>query len=105
MIYDVRQTTTCAYGSHVPYAAHVLRLMPLADTGVDVLARDMFIDPAPSELSATRDFFGNATTHVTLKTPHKTAHGRDAVHGAPQSSAAWRTRRFSGVGRGGAGGT
>ncbi|MGE0024198.1 MAG: transglutaminase N-terminal domain-containing protein [Hyphomicrobium sp.] len=70
MIYDVRQTTTYAYGSYVPFAAHVLRLMPLAELGVEVVGRDMFIDPAPSELSATRDFFGNATTHVTLKTPH-----------------------------------
>lgn len=70
MIYDVRQTTSYAYGSFVPFAAHVLRLMPLSQPGIDVIARDMFIDPSPSELSATRDFFGNATTHITLRSPH-----------------------------------
>jgi transglutaminase-like putative cysteine protease len=70
MIYDVRQTTSYAYGSFVPFAAHVLRLMPLPQPGLEILARDMVIDPAPSEFSATRDFFGNATTHITLKAPH-----------------------------------
>lgn len=70
MIYDIRQTTSYSYGSYVPFAAHVLRLMPLPQPGLDVLARDMLIDPSPSEFSATRDFFGNATTHITLKAPH-----------------------------------
>ena len=70
MIYDVRQTTSYAYGSFVPFAAHVLRLMPLPHQALDVLARDILIDPIPSEFSATRDFFGNATTHITLKAPH-----------------------------------
>lgn len=70
MIYDIRQTTSYAYGSFVPFAAHVLRLMPLPRPGFEILARDMVIDPLPSEFSATRDFFGNATTHITLKAPH-----------------------------------
>lgn len=71
MIYDIRQTTSYAYGSFVPFAAHVLRLMPLSQTGLDVLECDMIIDPKPSEYAVTRDFFGNATTHVTIKSPHK----------------------------------
>ncbi len=70
MIYDIRQTTSYAYGSFVPFAAHVLRLMPLSNAGLDVLECDMIIDPKPSEYAVTRDFFGNATTHVTLKAPH-----------------------------------
>ncbi len=70
MIYDIRQTTSYAYGSFVPFAAHVLRLMPLSNAGLDVLECDMIIDPKPSEYVVTRDFFGNATTHVTLKAPH-----------------------------------
>jgi transglutaminase-like putative cysteine protease len=70
MIYDIRQTTSYAYGSFVPFAAHVLRLMPLSQAGLDVLECDMIIDPKPSEYAVTRDFFGNATTHITLKSPH-----------------------------------
>jgi len=71
MIYEIRQTTSYAYGSFVPFAAHVLRLMPRSQPGVDVLACDMAIEPNPSELVASLDFFGNATTHITLKAPHK----------------------------------
>lgn len=70
MIYDVRQTTVYAYGSYVPFAVHVLRMLPLSQPGLDVVARDMLIDPNPSEVTATRDFFGNATTHITFKAPH-----------------------------------
>lgn len=70
MIYDIRQTTSYAYGSYVPFAAHVLRLMPLSQPGLDVLACDMVIDPLPSEHVVTRDFFGNATAHITLRAPH-----------------------------------
>ncbi len=88
MIYDVSQTTSYAYGSFVPFAAHVLRLMPLPQPGLDVLARDMVIDPAPSEFSATRDFFGNATTHITLKAPHNrlTVESRFTVALSPATS-------------------
>jgi transglutaminase-like putative cysteine protease len=87
MIYDVRQTTSYAYGSFVPFAAHVLRLMPLPQAGLDVLARDMQIDPSPSEFSATRDFFGNATTHITLKAPHNrlTVESRFTVALSPEA--------------------
>ena len=86
MIYDIRQTTTYAYGSFVPFATHVLRLMPLDRPGLEVLTRDMVIDPTPSEFSATHDFFGNATTHVTLKSPHNrlTVESRFSVGLFPQ---------------------
>lgn len=70
MIYDVWQTTLYAYGSYVPFAVHVLRMLPLSQPGLDVVARDMQIDPIPSEVTASRDFFGNATTHITFKAPH-----------------------------------
>ncbi len=70
MIYDVRQTTTYTYGSFVPFAAHLLRLSPRSTDEVEVLKFDIRIDPAPQEVLAGTDFFGNGTTHVTLKTPH-----------------------------------
>ncbi len=70
MIYEVRQTTAYAYGSFVPFATHVLRLLPLSAGPLEVLDRDMIIDPQPSEVTVTRDFFGNSMTHITLKAPH-----------------------------------
>ncbi|WP_072390590.1 transglutaminase family protein [Hyphomicrobium sp. CS1GBMeth3] len=70
MIYDIRQVTSYAYGSFVPFAAHVLKLLPLPRPGFDVLQRDMRVDPVPSELVVTRDFFGNAATHITIQAPH-----------------------------------
>jgi transglutaminase-like putative cysteine protease len=101
MIYDIRQTMTYAYGSFVPYAAHVLRLMPLAQPGLEVLTRDMVLDPSPSEYSATRDFFGNATTHITLRAPHNrlTVESRFTVAlfpgplAAPEKTPAWEPVR------------
>lgn len=97
MIYDIRQTTFYAYGSYVPFAAHVLRLMPLSQPGLDVLACDMAIDPLPSEHVTTRDFFGNAMTHITLKAPHNrltvesraTVHLDEAEEVAPEATPAW----------------
>ncbi|MCC7251666.1 transglutaminase family protein [Hyphomicrobium sp.] len=101
MIFDIRQTTSYTYGSFVPFAAHVLRLMPLSQPGIDIIARDMFIDPTPSEFSATRDFFGNATTHITLKTPHNglTVESRFTVHlnrgllAEPEATPPWEAVR------------
>ncbi|WP_020087931.1 transglutaminase family protein [Hyphomicrobium zavarzinii] len=84
-VYDIRQTTSYAYGSFVPFAAHVLRLMPLSAGRLDVLDCDMVIDPVPSEYAVGRDFFGNATTHITLKAPHNrlTVESRSVVRLAP----------------------
>lgn len=70
VLYDIEQTTAYVYGSFVPFAAHVLRLMPVSRPGLSVLAADMIVDPKPSEYVATRDFFGNATAHIALKAPH-----------------------------------
>lgn len=103
MIYDIRQTTSYAYGSFVPFATHVLRLMPLPQPGLDVVARDIFIDPAPSEVTAARDFFGNATTHVTLKAPHNrlTVESRftvalaDSVAIDPDDTPSWESIRHA----------
>ncbi len=72
MIYEIRQITSYSYGSYVPFASHVLRLVPVQQAGLDVLNCEIMIDPYPSELSSARDFFGNAMTYLKLTTPHKT---------------------------------
>jgi transglutaminase-like putative cysteine protease len=101
MIYDVRQITSCAYGAYVPFSTHVLRLMPVPQPGLDVLACDIAIDPVPSEHVAVRDFFGNATAHITLKAPHKrlrvesrfTVRVGEASAIAPEATPAWEDVR------------
>lgn len=101
MIYDIRQTTSYTYGSFVPFATHVLKLLPLPRPGLDVLARDMAVDPAPSEIAATRDFFGNATTHITIQAPHNrlTVESRctvslaPALHAVPEATPPWEAVR------------
>lgn len=70
MLYEIKQVTSYKYGSFVPFATHVLRLVPVAGPFLDVLECDLMIDPKPSEYVASRDFFGNALAHVTFRAPH-----------------------------------
>lgn len=72
MIYDVRQTTSYAYGSKVAYARHVLRLMPLDRARQRVHAAVLEIDPEPAHRREGRDYFGNHLTWVEIRKPHET---------------------------------
>ncbi len=71
MIYEIHQVTSYAYGSFVPFASHVLRLIPLPSPGLEVLECDVVVDPQPSEYSVAKDFFGNSITHLSLRSTHK----------------------------------
>lgn len=68
--YEIRQLTTYSYGSFVPIATHVLRLIPVPGPELEVIECELVVDPMPEEYLVARDFFGNSITHVTLKTPH-----------------------------------
>ena len=70
MIYDIRQTTTYHYASHVAYAHHVLRLTPIDRAGQRVHAAALDIEPAPVERREGSDFFGNRLTWIELDEPH-----------------------------------
>lgn len=70
MIYDVRQITTYAYGSGVPFARHLARLTPVDRPGQRVLAVDLAIEPEPAERQEAEDFFGNRVTSIALDRPH-----------------------------------
>jgi transglutaminase-like putative cysteine protease len=72
VIYDLRQTTTYAYGSKVAYARHVLRLMPLDRAGQRVHAAALDIAPVPASRHDGRDFFGNHLTFVDIREAHET---------------------------------
>ena len=72
MIYDVRQTTTCAYASPVAHARHVLRLMPIHRAGQRVHVAALQIMPEPAHRREGRDFFGNRLTWIEIEEPHRT---------------------------------
>jgi transglutaminase-like putative cysteine protease len=71
MIYDVRQTTSYAYGSKVSYARHLLRLVPLDRPRQRVHMSALDIEPPPSSRREGRDFFGNHLTFVEIREPHE----------------------------------
>jgi transglutaminase-like putative cysteine protease len=70
MIYDVRQTTTCAYASPVAHARHVLRLTPVNRAGQHVHIAALQIVPEPAHRREGRDFFGNRLTWIEIEAPH-----------------------------------
>ena len=72
MIYDVRQTTTCAYASPVAHARHVLRLTPIHRDGQRVHVSALQIVPEPLHRREGQDFFGNRLTWIEIEEPHKT---------------------------------
>jgi transglutaminase-like putative cysteine protease len=72
VIYDVRQTTTCAYASPVAHARHVLRLTPIHRDGQRVHVSALQIVPEPLHRREGQDFFGNRLTWIEIEEPHKT---------------------------------
>ncbi len=72
MIYDVRQTTTCAYASPVAHARHVLRLTPIPHPGQRVHVAALQILPEPLHRREGQDFFGNRLTWIEIEEPHRT---------------------------------
>jgi transglutaminase-like putative cysteine protease len=70
MIYDIRQTTTYHYASHVAYARHVLRLTPIDRPGQRVHAAALDVEPPPIERREGGDFFGNRMSWIELDQPH-----------------------------------
>jgi transglutaminase-like putative cysteine protease len=72
VIYDVRQTTTCAYALPVAHARHVLRLTPIHRTGQRVQVAALQIVPEPKHRREGQDFFGNRLTWIEIEEPQRT---------------------------------
>lgn len=70
MIYRVEHRTRYAYGSTVPVARCLLRLVPRDRLGQTVATRRLDITPAPSRQGAETDFFGNIVTRVEFADAH-----------------------------------
>jgi transglutaminase-like putative cysteine protease len=101
VIYDVRQTTTCAYASPVAHARHVLRLTPIHRDGQRVHVAALQIMPEPLHRREGQDFFGNRLTWIEIEEPHKTLTVKlaarvtvdAAVEPAPLTTPAWEAVR------------
>jgi transglutaminase-like putative cysteine protease len=72
VIYDIRQTTTCAYASPVAHARHVLRLTPINRNRQRVQVSALQIVPEPRHRREGQDFFGNRLTWIDIEEPHDT---------------------------------
>jgi transglutaminase-like putative cysteine protease len=70
VIYDIRQTTTCAYASPVAHARHVLRLTPINRNRQRVQVSALQIVPEPRHRREGQDFFGNRLTWIDIEEPH-----------------------------------
>jgi transglutaminase-like putative cysteine protease len=99
VIYDVRQTTVCHYGSPAAYARHVLRLTPIPRNGQQVHVASIQITPEPAQRREGQDFFGNRLTWIALEQPHDKltvkVSARVAVDAitAPGTTPGWETVR------------
>jgi transglutaminase-like putative cysteine protease len=71
MIYEIQQTTRCDYVWPVPFAKHVLRMLPVNRPGQHVLATHVNITPKPARQNILTDFFGNHVIQVDLDVPHE----------------------------------
>jgi transglutaminase-like putative cysteine protease len=70
MIYDVSHRTLITYESPVSEAHHVLHLMPRSFPGQQRIAFVLNVQPEPSQLATSEDYFGNGIHHLSIYEPH-----------------------------------
>ncbi len=70
MIYDIDHVTIYDYGSRVGSSRCLLHLEPRDEPGQSVLSCSVDVEPAPVEVAAGRDFFGNGMRIVRLGEVH-----------------------------------
>ncbi len=71
MIYRLRHATTYDYASPVVLGTHFMHLLPRNRPGQIIREAALEISPAPDNQRDEIDYFGNATTTVSLNAPHK----------------------------------
>lgn len=69
--YRIVHRTTCRHNSPVSAAWQVLHLRPRDEPHQQCLEFSIEISPAPGDLSARRDYFGNTRHLFTLREPHR----------------------------------
>ncbi len=71
MIYDLSHITTFNYAANVDISQHVVHLTPRRTPGQTVHRYALLIDPTPTVSKASRDYFENLTTYLTVEQPHR----------------------------------
>jgi transglutaminase-like putative cysteine protease len=70
MIYDVSHRTLIDYEDSVSEAHHVLHLMPRNLPRQRRISFVLDIEPDPSQLETSEDYFGNVLHHLNIHKPH-----------------------------------
>lgn len=71
MLYEILVRTFCEYDHAAKGSRHLLRLMPLAQPGVQrLVAGSIEMRPKPQERSDRQDFFGNFSTEAVFAEAH-----------------------------------
>lgn len=100
----VEHDTEYQYSTQVAFAQHLAHLTPQTAPGQTVADFQLQIDPAPSNLHASRDYFGNERTYFALIVAHESlrvrTHSRVRLQSRfetlePSRSPAWETVRES----------
>ena len=71
MVYSVTHTTEYIYDDYVSYCHNLATLKPRSFNGQQVLEYNISINPQPTEISESIDFFGNHTTRFSIQQSHK----------------------------------
>jgi transglutaminase-like putative cysteine protease len=74
--YQVRYRTFYQYRNPVPFAQHLVRVLPAIAPGQQVEQCSLEFVPAPIERYEDRDFFGNRVVWVVFDRPHATLETR-----------------------------
>lgn len=70
MIYDVSHRTTFSYSRTVSISHHLLHLSPRGTPLQTCRRHSLMIEPPPTISKQSTDYFGNATTYLTIEEPH-----------------------------------
>src|SRR5262249_39074037 len=74
MILEARHTTTYSYSEPVSLCYTEVRLRPRDHKGQRLLDHRLGVEPEPSSITTSRDFFGNDVRTLTIDEPHTELH-------------------------------
>jgi transglutaminase-like putative cysteine protease len=70
MIYNITHRTTFKYSDNVSISQHLVHLMPRSHPRQSVYRQELIVEPAPTVMTKDTDYFGNATTYLTVEELH-----------------------------------
>jgi transglutaminase-like putative cysteine protease len=70
VIYDVSHRTTFSYSQSVSISHHLLHLSPRLCAQQICSRHALLIEPPPTIMRESQDYFGNPTTYLTVEEPH-----------------------------------